>query len=179
MRGTVVGLGTPHPLATMLPAYLQEDGFAVRLTQGLDDVVAPVLAVLDCLEAYVDPRLAPADFLSWLAGWVGAALDDGWDDDRRRIQVLAATALHRERGTVAGVRAVVRLATGGDVEVRERGGVTRSHDPTGDPTDVEPPSLEITVAVDDPAAVRMRTLEELVNATKPAHVPHSIQVVTR
>jgi phage tail-like protein len=179
MRGTVAGLGTPHPLATMLPAYLQEDGFAVRLTQGLDDVVAPVLAVLDCLEAYVDPRLTPTDFLTWLAGWVGAPLDDGWDDERRRIQVLAATALHRDRGTVAGVRAVVALATGGDVEVREHGGVSWSRDPTADPTDAEPPGLEITVSVDDPDGVRMRTLEELVDATKPAHVPHSIQVVAR
>jgi phage tail-like protein len=179
MRGTVPGLATPHPLAPTLPAYLQEDGFAVRLTQGLDEVLAPVLSVLDCLEAYVDPRLAPDDFLEWLAGWVGAQLDDAWDDERRRLRVASAVSLHRHRGTLAGVRAVVELATGGDVDVEETGGVSRSVEPTGDPAEPTPPGLTITVRVDDPDGVRLRALEELVDATKPAHVPHSIQVVAR
>lgn len=179
MRGTVPGLGIAYSLATMMPAYLQEDGFAVRLTEGLDDVIAPAVAVLDCLEAYVDPRLTPADFLAWLAGWVATPLDDTWDDRRRRLQVLAATAMHRDRGTLAGLRAVLEMATGGDVVVRERGGVTWSRAPSDDSADPGPAQLEITVAVDDPGAVRTRTLEELVQATKPAHVPHSIQVVAR
>lgn len=179
MRGTVADLATPYPLATLLPAYLQEDGFAVRLTQALDDVLAPVIAVLDCLDAYVDPRLTPDDFLDWLAGWVGAALDDNWDDRLRRAQVLAAVALHRDRGTVAGIRAVLEMATGGDVEIREGGAVIWSREPTGDPAGAGVPALAITVALDDPGSVRPRGLEQIVDATKPAHLPHSIEVVQR
>ena len=179
MRGTVTGLGTPYPLVTLLPAYLQEDGFATRLTQGLDDVLAPAIAVLDCLEAYVDPRLAPEDFLPWLADWVGAPLDDAWTDQRRRLQVLAATALHRDRGTVKGLQALLELATGGEVTVREPAATSWSARPTDEAAHAEPQVLGITIAVDDPTTLRERVLEELVRAAKPAHLPHSIQVVKR
>ena len=119
MRSSVAGLPTPHPLGTLLPAFMQEDSFTVRLTEGLDAVLAPVMSVLDCLDAYVDPLLAPEDFLVWLADWVGAALDEHSGDGERRRNVLSAAEMHRSRGTVAGLRAHLELATGGDVEVIE------------------------------------------------------------
>jgi phage tail-like protein len=178
MRRDIEGLRTPYPLATMLPAYLQEDQLVVRVTAGLDDVLAPVVSALDCLEAYVDPRLSPEDFLTWLAAWVGATLDDHWSDERRRACVLAAAELHRQRGTVEGLRRLLALATGGDVTVDEVGGVTWSTRPT--PRDEQPvPSLAVTVAVDDPVSVRRSVLEDLVRSAKPAHVPHTIEVVSR
>jgi len=179
MRGHVPGLGTPYPIATMLPAFMQEDQFVVRLTSGLDDVVAPVISVLDCLDAYVDPRLAPDDFLDWLAAWVGAPLDDHWGDERRRTSVLAAASLHRMRGTPEGVRAVVALATGGDVEIVEPGGTSVSTSPTPDAAGDSADALLVRIAVDDPADVRLFALDELVTACKPAHLPHTIEVVKR
>ena len=63
MRTQVQGLATPYPIHRFVPAFLQEDDFVVRFTTGLDHVVAPVVSALDCLEAYVDPRLAPDDTL--------------------------------------------------------------------------------------------------------------------
>jgi phage tail-like protein len=180
MRAEVPGLRSPYPLATLVPAYLQEDDFVVRMTTGLDDVLAPAISVLDCLEAYVDPLLAPADFVTWLGSWVGAPLDDNWPDDRRRWSVLAACELHRLRGTVPGLRALVSLATGGEVTVTEPGGVERSTSPTGADGGPEPDhALVVSVAVDDPSSVRQAALEELVDAAKPAHVPHVIEVVPR
>ena len=44
MRRDVPGLATPYPLATMLPGVLQEDDFVVRLTTGLDEVLAPAIS---------------------------------------------------------------------------------------------------------------------------------------
>jgi phage tail-like protein len=178
MRRDVPGLQTPYPMACALPGVMQEDEFAVRLTAGLDDVIAPIVSVLDCLDAYVDPLLAPDDFVDWLADWVGAPLDDHWDDEVRRRSVLAAVSLHQLRGTADGVRAVVELATGGDVEVVEPGTATWSTTPSDDvgPADVD---LVVRVVVDDPASVRLRALDELVAASKPAHLPHSIEVVQR
>jgi hypothetical protein len=48
MRGTVPGLASPHPLGGTLPALYADDSFAQRLCDGLDEVLAPVLATLDC-----------------------------------------------------------------------------------------------------------------------------------
>ena len=90
MRGYVPGLETPHPLGPSLPALYQDDDFVQRLLGGLDAVLAPVFSTIDNFDSYLDPRLTPDDFLAWLAGWVGIALDDSWDEDRRRAIVARA-----------------------------------------------------------------------------------------
>ncbi len=177
MRGGVVGLPTPYPLSGLLPAYLQEDEFAVRLTDAFDGVLAPAIAVLDCLEAYVDPLLAPDDFVDWLASWVGLDVDAHWEEPRRRHSVLAAITLHRARGTIEGLRAQLALATDGEVEVTETGGTVWALTPSENDDDTAP-YLHIRVVTDDPEGIRPAALEELVEAVKPAHLPHSIEVVS-
>lgn len=175
MRGSVPGLSTPYPLGGLLPAILQEDEFAMRWTAGCDDVIAPVVGVLDCIEAYVDPWLTPADFLSWLVGWVGAMVDETWTDERRRTAVADAVGLHRARGTAAGLRAQLELATGGTVELVESGGVSWSTTPS-DALAGGAPQLAIHVTVADPAAVHLGALQSMVDAAKPAHLTHTIEV---
>ena len=54
-------LPSTRPLASFLPAMLQADDFCVRFTQGLDPVLAPVLATIDNLDAYLDPWLTPPE----------------------------------------------------------------------------------------------------------------------
>jgi phage tail-like protein len=178
MRRDVPGLGTPYPLATLVPGVLQEDDFLVRLTAGLDDVLAPAIGVLDCIDAYVDPLLAPPDFVDWLAEWVGAPLDDHWSEARRRQSVLAAASLHRRRGTTRGLIELVELATGGSVEVVEPGSTSWSSSPTGEPT-AGGCELVVRVTVDEPDTVRLAALDELVEGAKPAHLPHRIEAVRR
>jgi phage tail-like protein len=179
MRGAVEGLATPYPLSTLVPGVLQEDPFLVRMTSGLDAVLAPAISALDCIDAYVDPLIAPPDFLEWLATWVGAALDDHWPEERRRRTVLAAAALHRLRGTVEGIRSVVALATGADVEVLEPGSTSWSTSPTDEPKPDESTAIVVRAYVDRPDLVRAAALDELVSLCKPAHLPHTIEVVQR
>jgi phage tail-like protein len=177
MRGTVTGLDSPHPLGGLMPAVFQDDNFTMRWTQALDEVLAPVPAVLDSIEAYFDPLLAPEDFLAWLAGWCGMTLDENWPLPRRRAVVSAAAELYRVRGTLAGLRRHVELVTGGGVDVADSGGVTWSATP-GDPDAPGPdgPSLTIRVSVTDPAEVNVRALDALISAIKPAHVVHRLEV---
>jgi phage tail-like protein len=183
MRGTVAGLPTPYPLASLLPAiYQEDDAFIVRFTTGLDEVLAPVIATLDCLDAYLDPMLAPDDFLTWIAGWVGVALDENAPAALHRSAVAQAAELHRQRGTVAGLRTALELLTGSEVEVRESGGVTWSQRP-GTVAVGEPDSwlrVSVRMAPDtswSPSALRT-AVEAAVEAAKPAHVQHSVEVTT-
>lgn len=178
MRGTVAGLGSPHPIGGLMPAVFQDDPFTMRWTDALDEVLAPVPAVLDCIEAYFDPLLAPEDFLAWVAGWCGMTLDENWPLPRRRAVVAAAPELYRERGTVAGLRRHVELVTGGQVEISDSGGVTWSATPVdlGDSAWPDGPGLTIRVSVTDPAEINVRALDALISAIKPAHVMHRLEV---
>jgi phage tail-like protein len=177
MRGVVPGLASPHPLGPSLPAVYQEDGFALRFLAALDEVVAPVLSTVDNLDAYIDPDLAPDDFLDWLGSWVGMSLDETWDSARRRAVISRAVELYRLRGTAAGLAEHVELQTGGEVEIIENGATGWSVDSGGELPGSPEPVLVVRVRVSDPKSVDPQRLDALVTASKPAHVPHQIEIV--
>jgi phage tail-like protein len=177
MRGTIDGMATGEPIVEMMPAVYQEDEFTNRFTAGLDDVMAPIITVLDCLDAYVDPLLAPPDFLEWLAEWVGMPLHQDIPLQRRRILVANAVRLHRMRGTVTGLRIQIELLTGGQVELADNGGVSWSDTPSGPLPGEDTPRLAVRVLHADPDSVPLDVLDDVVNWAKPAHVVHRVEVV--
>jgi hypothetical protein len=58
-----------------LPAVYQESDFGMRFIGGLEELLDPIVAVLDALPAHFDPDHAPRDILSLIAGWLGVDLD--------------------------------------------------------------------------------------------------------
>ena len=49
---------------------LAEDPVVQLLLGALDEVLAPIISVLDCFDAYLDPRLAPLDFVDYMSSWL-------------------------------------------------------------------------------------------------------------
>jgi phage tail-like protein len=177
MRGTVPGLVNPHPIGLALPALFLDDDFTQRFTAGLDEVLAPVLLTLDCLDAYLDLDLAPPDFLDWLAGWVAMPVAEEWPTGLRRELARHAVELHRWRGTAHGIALHARILTGGEVTVTDTGGTTWSGSPGADPPASGPPEVRVRVQVADPAAVDQVRLREIVSAAVPAHVRIVLEVI--
>lgn len=177
MRAAIAGLDTPYPLGMLLPAIYQSDPAAMRWTTGLDDVLAPVISTLDCLRAYIDPMLAPDDFVLWLAGWFGTTLDENWPLDRQRAAVARSVVLYRQAGTLEGLRALIELVTGTQVEVSDSGGVVWSQAPNTPPPGQEG-QASVAVRIVAPAGfpLDLKAVDELVAAAKPAHVAHQVEV---
>lgn len=173
MRAVVDGLASPHPLVDALPGLLQEDEFSRRFVGALDGVLAPVVSCLDCIDAYLDPALAPPDFLEWLAGWLGLVLDANWPEERRRRLMAQASELYRWRGTVRGLAEQVAVYTGALPEVVEGGGVTWSATPGA----ALPGTGAQHVVVRVHGAADVAGLDAIVAAAKPAHLEHVIEVV--
>lgn len=128
-RGALPGLPSRHPLGEQLPSLYAADDFAQRLTAGLDTVLAPILSTLDNLPAYFDPRLAPEDFLSWLASWVAVDVDPSWPPGLRRAVVALAVELHRWKGTRRGIVDRLWLYLGVPARVLDGSGATWSTRP--------------------------------------------------
>lgn len=177
MRSSVAGLPVAVPIGRLLPSiYQSDDEFLMRFTSGLDDVLAPVIATLDCLGSYVDPRLAPADFLDWLANWVGLEVTFGDSDlARMRLAVAEAVRLYRLRGTPAGLREHLELITGGRVELADSGGVAVSTTPDAPLPGEDSPRLAIRVTGASDSLAPL--IDAIVRASKPAHVMHAVEVV--
>ena len=177
MRGLIEGLDSPHPIGMRLPGLYADNDFVQRFVSAFDTILAPLFLTLDCLPAYLDPQLAPEDFLDWLAGWVGLVVDEGWTIERRRELVSRAVELHRWRGTRRGLAEHVALVTGGEVEVTESGAVSWSLRPQTPLPGSDRPFLRVRVRVPDPSTVDVRRLDALVAVSKPAHLPHTVEVL--
>ncbi|GAA1055454.1 hypothetical protein GCM10017608_34690 [Agromyces luteolus] len=186
MRGIVnepinrMPLANPVPIGQRLPGILQEDRFLMQWITAFDDSIAPVYAVLDNLDAYVRPSVAPVDFLEWLATWVDVALDDAWTEEQRRSIVAGAAALHRRAGTPGGIRDALRLAAGPEAEVElEESGATAWSPTPGTPlpgSDELRLAITVTVPTGD-RAVLERRFERVAAAVVPAHLPVGLTVV--
>lgn len=177
MRGTVEGLPSPYRFAELLPAIFQEDEFVQRWMLGFDTVLSPVASVLDNVEAYFDPAVAPQDFVAYLATWVGVELDETWSDDARRELVRRAVELFKIRGTVEGLRQHVAIYAGVTPEIEESGGCVASLKADSDLPGEETPRLLVRVRVPDRSPIDEGRLDRLVASAKPAHIPHRVEVV--
>lgn len=175
MRGAIEGLDSPHPMGIGLPALYQQDEFTQRFVAGFDDVLAPLFATLDCVDAYFDARIAPADFLVWLAQWVGVRLDETWPLERRRALVAQMVGLYGSRGTVSGLRELVAVSTGVDPEIIDGGGTGWSPVPGGEPPGVAQPQLTVRVRGE---GIDRKRLTDLVAEATPAHVVVTVEVET-
>jgi phage tail-like protein len=171
MRGPVAGLPTAHLIEHRLPGVFLDDDFTRRFVAAFDEVLAPIFLTLDCLDAYLDPALAPADFVDWLAGWLAVDFDDETRLAQRRRVLAHAVQLHRWRGTRRGLVEQVRLLTGGEVEVADSGGCV-AHAESGGPLPGESPAWA-RVTVRKPSSI---VDESAVRAAAPAHVRVSVEV---
>lgn len=173
MRSHVDGLVSPHPIGETLPAMLVEDPFAQRLCAGIDDVLGVLVSTLDNVGAYLDPRLAPEDFLAWLGEWVGLTLDPSWAIERRREVVAQAVDLYAWRGTARGLADHIEAVTGARPEIYDSGATSWSR--RAGTSDAGPAGGAEVVVVMPSGADRAR-LEPLVRAAVPAHVPVRLEV---
>lgn len=163
-------------LGAQLPAVFADDFFLQGFADGLDELLLPLVGVLDNLDAYLRPGTAPEEFVEFLGFWVGvepALVAAG----NRRLAVADAIAMHRRRGTREGLIAAVRLAFGVEPEVVESGATVWSGRPLG-PFPGEPRArLSVTLRVPDPAAVDVRRLDAVVAAARPAHLPYTVAIL--
>jgi phage tail-like protein len=179
MRGLVAGLPSPRPIGAELPALFQEDELCQRLTTAFDVALAPVFSTLDCFDTYLDPGLAPEDFVDWLASWVGVDIDETWTLERRRQLVTDAVALYRVRGTAVGLAAHIRLYTGATPELEESGGCAWSETAESALPGSAEPHIIVRLEVPDPSTINATTVNRIVADSRPAHLPYGVEIRAR
>lgn len=175
MRGTQDGPSSPHSLLELLPSVYASDELARRLVSAFDDTLAPVFLSLDNFAGYLDPALAPTDFLSWLGGWVSAVDETTLPEQRRRALVARAVELHAMRGTATGMAELVKLVTGRTAEITESGAVTWSAEPGTAPPGRQEGEVVVRVRGEGAEQVDPRVLESVVATTRPAHIGYRIE----
>jgi phage tail-like protein len=157
-----------------LPAVYQESDFGMRFIGALEELLDPIVAVLDALPAHFDPDHAPRDILNLLAAWLGVDLDESQEIRHQREMVRRAADLGRKRGTVAGMELALSLAYP-DVPLRieDQGGVRWSLDQH--PLDAPPPSF--IVYCDKPVAEDVQAgIARCIEQHKPVGTSYRLRV---
>lgn len=176
MRAAVPGLANPYPMLRYLPEVFHTDQVTAQWTAALDDVLAPMVSTIDCVHGYLDPLLAPEDFVRWLAGWFGVLLDESWPVSAQRAVIADAVELYRLRGTMAGLRRHLDVVVDGTVSIEESGGTSVSVRPRPEP----PANLRhwVHVTVRPRLPISSEAVEAVIRAAKPVHVTHTLEVIT-
>ena len=178
-RGAIPGLATPFPLLDTLPAMLQDDGFVQAMMPGFDEVLAPVISVLDCFDSYLDPALAPMDLVRYMGSWVAASFDSSWTDAGIRHAVATVIEDSAWRGTRESIIRTLQGYGATDIEIDEPGSVTVSRTHTDPATwpDTPPPIMTVRYRVPADAADVGAKLHEVVAGITPSNVVVKIETM--
>ena len=118
---SIGSLRLDFPRATYLrylPAVYQEDeqsrDFLERFLSLFETFFAGTEGRISHLARYfdVDSSQASGDFLRWLASWLSISEDKSWNEEQLRELVRRAPELYKQRGTRAGLEAMIEIFTG-------------------------------------------------------------------
>jgi phage tail-like protein len=157
-----------------LPALYQDGDFGMRFVGALEELLDPIVAVLDGLPYHFDPNFAPPDILELLAAWLGVDLDETQDIKHQREMVLRSAELSRKRGTVKGMELALKLHFP-DVPMRieDNGGVIWH----GRPGPAEKSSASFIVYCDIPVDETVQAaIARCIEQYKPVHSTYRLRV---
>jgi phage tail-like protein len=171
---------SPAPASTRrylrdgLPAMYQDGDFGMRFVGALEQVLDPVIALLDTMPAHFDPDLAPLDILDLETRWLGLQHNEAQPASQLRQLVARASELGRLRGTRAGMEMTLMLNFPDlPLRVEDGGGVAWSVD--GDLP--EPGSPAFVVYCDEPLSKEEASeVARVIEAVKPANVGYRLRV---
>ena len=149
-----------------LPAIYQGNDFLARFLRIFETLFAPVEDVADHPHDYFDPRLAPPDFLPWLASWVDLVLDENWPEARRRALIRRGVELYRWRGTARGLKAYLKIYTNLEPEIIEH--LT--------PEDGGPFRFTVVLRPGPHDALDEARVRAIIEAEKPAHTAYTLRI---
>lgn len=183
--------GKEDPSSVFLGRFLKA---FEKILSGIDDDVVvddePVEGIeekLNRIPDYFDADETPAEFLTWLAGWVALTLKEGagWDEKKKRQLITQIVPLYQKRGTREGLEEYLKIYVGEGVRIIEelvplQVGI---HSKVGVDTLIEglPPyffMVEIILPEPDPKAMsgKQKAIGELIDLEKPAHTYYSINI---
>ncbi len=171
-RRFVPGLGNPFPMINYTSSLLADDRIAQMICASLDDVLAPIISVLDCYDSYLDAHIAPIDFVRYMSAWILVNPEASWDDNTVRKSLAHAIRFYEYRGTARGLHDYLYEVFGIEVGIEDSGSVTTSRDST-DPSTWSapgPPAVSISLQGNSVSESSLDLIQTLLAVAIPAHV---------
>jgi phage tail-like protein len=161
-----------------MPAFYQEEGsFGMRFLTALEEVLDPVVTLLDSLPRTFEPAQAPDDVLDLIAAWIGAEHHESFPAARRRELIAHTTVISAWRGTRRGLELALRLNFP-DLPLRVEDNGRVLIDDALPIADARHPGFIVYCDTPLPEG-EQRELARLIDREKPAHVRYKLRVKTK
>lgn len=99
-----------------LPAIYQENpvskDFVERFLSIFETASYDLETEISHIYKYFDPGTVPFDFLNWLASWLNVALEEDWQEEKKRQLIQEAYSLYKQKGTPSGIERLIEIYTG-------------------------------------------------------------------
>jgi phage tail-like protein len=179
-RGHVDNLETPFPLIQSVPPMLAQDTFVQRMMPAFDEVLAPIISTLDCLDSYFDPDITPDDFLRYLSSWVNSHNENELSLPGLRHSVATAVAMSAWRGTTSSLHTRFFPYDLEAIVLEEGGGVTVNTTATDPETwpDAAPMVATVTITPSKENPNSIDNIIQLIKDYAPAHLQLTIVVAS-
>lgn len=179
-RGHVDNLETPFPLIQSVPPMLAQDTFVQRMMPAFDEVLAPIISTLDCLDSYFDPDITPDDFLRYLSSWVNSHNENELSVPGLRHSVATAVAMSAWRGTTSSLHTRFFPYDLEAIVLEEGGGVTVNTTATDPETwpDAAPMVATVTITPSKENPNSIDNIIQLIKDYAPAHLQLTIVVAS-
>lgn len=122
MQVVNINVKTKADYLRFLPAIYDDDDFMGRFLMLFESFWNPISNQIDHLDYYFDPKMAPPEFLAWLASWFSITFQDDWSEEKRRALIYEAQSLYRKRGTRGALSRFIEIYTGAEPEIVEHRG---------------------------------------------------------
>jgi phage tail-like protein len=98
--------------------------FLERFLTTFESILTPLEDRIARADLLTDPRTVPEEALDWLGSWIGVSFEGGYPSSQRRRLLREAATLYSRRGTLAGLKQALDIATqdgvsGGEIVVLE------------------------------------------------------------
>lgn len=179
-RALVPGLQTPFPLRDYTPAMLAADPVANIFLEIFDEILAPIISTLDGYFAYLDPDLAPMDFVDYMSTWLLVSQEQGWNESMKRQALGSAVDRSQWRGTSKSIADRVTELFGGSCSVSDSGEVITDRDFNEPSTwpEASAPQVTVTFIPTDGSTVNEIDIRDALQSVVPAHVEFVLTVET-
>jgi phage tail-like protein len=176
----------------LLPAiYRRSDALGRNVVRDIchifEHMFGSIEQKLDDSHAHYDPLSCPDEFLPWLAGWIAMVVDMDWPEDKKRAIIRRGVAIYRIRGTLRGLKLVIKLFTGFEPRIDEnkwpfKGFRVDTEARIGLDSVVLPPvelahcfMITMPVKFTDVSPEMIVRIHQLIKMEKPAHTNYYLQ----
>jgi phage tail-like protein len=101
-------------LTQYLPAVYQDNtasaSFLERYLANPEGFFTAIEGRIQQVQELFDPRIVPAEYLAWLASWLGVCFDFTWTVALQRFFLANASRFFQSRGTLDGVVRMIRMS---------------------------------------------------------------------